>query len=64
MAHWNTLTSAAKGLLTIALVIAVSVLTATLTSALVSFSKELATVVVVAGIVTAMSLAVFAFGEV
>jgi EamA domain-containing membrane protein RarD len=63
MAHWNTLTSAAKGLLTIALVIAVSVLTATLTSALVSFSKELATVVVVAGIVTAMSLAVFAFGE-
>ena len=64
MAHWNTLTSAAKGLLTIALVIAVSVLTATLTSALVSFSKELATVVVVAGIVTAMGLAVFAFGEV
>ncbi len=64
MAHWNTLMSATKGLLTIALVIAVSVLTATLTSALVSFSKELATVVVVAGIVTAMSLAVFAFGEV
>ncbi len=64
MAHWNTLMSATKGLLTIALVIAVSVITATLTSALVSFSKELATVVVVAGIVTAMSLAVFAFGEV
>ena len=64
MAHWNTLMSATKGLLTIALVIAVSVITATLTSALVSFSKELATVVVVAGIVTAMSLALFAFGEV
>ncbi len=64
MAHWNTLMSATKGLLTIALVIAVSVITATLTFALVSFSKELATVVVVAGIVTAMSLAVFAFGEV
>ena len=64
LADWNTLMSATKGLLTIALVIAVSVLTATLTSALVSFSKELATVVVVAGIVTAMSLALFAFGEV
>jgi hypothetical protein len=64
MAHWNTLVSAAKALLTIALVLAITVLTATLTSALVSFSKELATVVVVTGFVTAMGLAVFAFGEV
>ena len=64
MAHWNTLVSATKGLLTIALVIAVSVPTATFASALVSFSKELASAVVAAGFVTAMSLAVFAFGEV
>ncbi len=63
MAHWNTLMSVAQGLLIIVLVIAVSVFSATFASALMSFSKELATVVVVAGIVTAMSLAVFAFGE-
>jgi hypothetical protein len=47
-----------------ALLIAVSVLTATVTSALVGFSKELATIAVVAGFVVAMALAVFAFGEV
>ncbi|HEV2603362.1 MAG TPA: hypothetical protein VGU24_06850 [Microvirga sp.] len=64
MSHWNTLMSVAQGLLTIVLVIAVSVFTATFASALVSFSKELASAVVAAGFVTAMSLAVFAFGEV
>ena len=64
MSHWNTLVSVAQGLLTIVLVIAVAVFTATFASALVSFSKELASAVVAAGFVTAMSLAVFAFGEV
>ncbi len=64
MAHWSTLVSAAKTLLTMALLIAVSVLTATVTSVLVGFSKELATIAVVAGFVVAMALAVFAFGEV
>ena len=64
MSHWNTLVSVARGLLTISLVIAVSVFAATFASAIVSFSKELATAVVTAGFMTAMGLAVFAFGEV
>ena len=60
MTHWATLVAAARALAIIGLVFVVSVFTATITSALVIVSKELATAVVVAGIVTTIGFAVVA----
>ncbi len=63
MVHWKTLVATIRAVMVIALVTVVAVLTAATTSALVSFSKELATLVVVSGFVTAMGLAVAAFSK-